>query len=207
MPNPISDLLLKRPTLVNWLHALGLVSPRTQTRPDELACLERHAQGRRLALEIGTFQGVSAAVIARAMAADGRLYCVDPWPLHRGRETPEFQIYKRLLKRSGVDGKVTYLQGTSKTMGDRFPQDLDFAFIDGDHSYDAVVLDWRAVRPRLAKGAVVCWHDTSVPRDAPERNFGSCRFFDEVVRTDPDFEHLETVYSLNAIRRRAQHTA
>ena len=64
------DLFSTRPRIVNWLHMLWLAQPKTQTIDLELAMLAKYAQNLRVAAEIGSFQGVSAAVIARAMAAD-----------------------------------------------------------------------------------------------------------------------------------------
>ena len=70
----------RRPRVLNFLHWANLVGATSQTIPVELKALERHAAGAHQALEIGTYQGVSAARIAGALAPDGLLYCVDPWP-------------------------------------------------------------------------------------------------------------------------------
>ena len=200
MNTSIDRFLLTRPTVLDWLHRFGLARPRTQTQPDELACLARHARGRRMAVEIGTFEGVSAAVIATALATDGLLYCVDPWPEANGRPNPTLSICRRHLAREHVAARVRLLIGTIDTIAMRIPEGLDFAFIDGDHTYEGLASDWRGLRAKLSPGAIVCFHDTSIPPDAPQRDFGCRRFFDEVILRDPAVRRLETVYTLNAVQ-------
>jgi predicted O-methyltransferase YrrM len=204
MIRTLDVLLATRPTALNWLHAIHLAQPCTQTHLEELACLSRHARGRRIALEIGTFQGVSAATIAATLHEDGVLYCVDPWPPHRGRETPSLAICKRHLKRAGVWSKLRLLQGTSETMREQIPEKVDFAFIDGDHSYDGLARDWQVVQPRLADDAVVAFHDTSIPEGEPTRDHECRRYFEQVIKCDPRIEHIECVRSTNIVRCRHQ---
>ena len=68
----VGDRFLWRPRVLNLMHLANLVEATSQTVPTELDALERHATGARQALEIGTYQGVSAAKIAAAISA-GRL--------------------------------------------------------------------------------------------------------------------------------------
>ena len=61
------SMIIQRPRLRNWLHALRLIEPYSGTIERELDALARHAAGKRIALEIGTDEGVSAVRIAHAM--------------------------------------------------------------------------------------------------------------------------------------------
>lgn len=61
-----------------WL--VGLVPAETQTTPAERACLVHHAAGCRRLVEIGVWHGVTTAALRAAMASDGMLYAVDPFP-------------------------------------------------------------------------------------------------------------------------------
>jgi predicted O-methyltransferase YrrM len=196
-----NQLLQSRPRVLNLLHAMGMASPATQTIGIELNCLARHARGRRVALEIGTFQGVSARVIAQALDPAGKLYCVDPWDPVGQRENEVFTIAKRHFRRSGLQERFVLLQGTSATMAGRLPESMDFAFIDGDHSYKGLETDWAIVAPRIVAGGVVCLHDTTVPPAEPDRTHGSVRYFEEAIRTDVRFRHVETIHSLNVMQR------
>lgn len=192
--NSLRDRLSCRPRIFNALHCLHLVSPVTQTRPEELDCLARHARGRREALEIGTFMGVSAAVIAAALSPAGRLHCVDPYP---GSDAV-LRIARRHLARAGVAGRVEFHRGTAASSADRLPQAIDFAFIDGDHSREGLAADWRLVAPRLQPGGVVCLHDTISPPGPP---CGAVDYFREHIRVAPGFSAVESCASLSVVRR------
>lgn len=199
----ISGMLLNRPRILNMLHAMGVAAPATQTIGVELEGLTRYALGKRVALEIGTFQGVSARVIAAALASDGRLHCIDPWDPIDGRENVTFTIAKRHFARNRVSNRIVFLQGTSVTMEKRIPSNLDFVFIDGDHSYEGLATDWAVVAQRVAPGGIVCLHDTTIPAAEPERQHGSVRYFEEVIRADPRFRHVETIHCMNVLQRLA----
>ena len=174
----------------------------SQTNAQELACLESHARGHHVALEIGTYMGVSAKIITRALAPDGKLYCVDPWEIHHGKENPCWTICRRELQRSGGYERVVFLHGYSHQMEDEMPDKIDFIFIDGDHSYEGLERDWGIVMRRLVAGGTVCLHDTTVPAPEPYRQFGTVTYFDEHIRHHPEFEWLECNYSMNVLRRR-----
>jgi predicted O-methyltransferase YrrM len=198
----IPSALICRPRLINPLHAIGLLDAHSQTNPDELACLGRYADGRRIALEIGTYMGVSAAVIAKALSAKGRLFCADPWELRLGKENPCMTICRRELTRKGVLDRVIFLQGYSHEVETSMPEQLDFVFVDGDHSYDGLKRDWGIVLRRLSLNGILCLHDTTIPAAEPHRQHGSVEFFDKVILVHPDFEWLECCYTLNVLRRR-----
>ncbi len=195
-------VLLYRPRLVNPLHALGVVEAHSQTNADELACLGRHAKGHDTALEIGTYMGVSAAVIAKNLSPEGRLFCVDPWELRLGKENPCLTICRRELTRKGVLKRVVFLRGYSHDVESLMPNEFDFMFVDGDHSYEGLERDWGIVLRRLSTNGILCLHDTTIPAAEPHRQHGSVEFFDKVIRNHPDFEWLECCYTLNVLRRR-----
>jgi predicted O-methyltransferase YrrM len=194
--------LYTRPRLLNPLHALRLLKPFSQTNAMELATLARYARGHKIALEIGTFMGVSARVITEELAADAKLYCVDPWEIHHGKENPCWTICKRELRRRGLLSRVVFLQGLSHEMESAMPAGFDFIFVDGDHSYEGLERDWGIVMRRLLPGGILCLHDTTVPEAEPYRQFGTVTFFEEVIRHHPEFEWLECCYSMNVLRRR-----
>lgn len=195
--NAILGKLRSRPRIFNVLHALGLVSPFSDTREDELKCLERWAKGRRTAVEIGTSMGVSAARLAAALASNGRLYCVDPYP----EGDPVKTIFLRHVDRRGVAGKVAHIGRNITGASAELPAEWDFAFVDGDHTYGGIKADWGVVRNRIAVGGIAAFHDTVVPEGEPERDCGVVRFFAEVIAVDPDFEMVDRVYTLSVIRR------
>ena len=198
----LEHVLFRRPRILNVLHKLRLVNATSQTNDEELQALARYAKGARIALEIGSYQGVSAAVIARNLASDGRLVCVDPWPTNGKRDNPEFKIFARHLERTKTKHKIHVIRDFSTNALEQLPPKVDFAFIDGDHSWSGIAEDWAIVSSRAVDGTFVCLHDTAVPQAEPFRIFESCRFYNEVIKSNSGFELVETVYSMRVLRKR-----
>lgn len=195
--------LYKRTSVLNVLHRFGLASPHSQMTDDEMDCLQRHAKGKHKALEVGTYMGVTANIIAAAMAADGVLTCVDPFEAPAGKTHPGLQMAQRQLKRNGLSSKVKFLLGfsTDPEIKRQIPAGLDFILIDGDHSYAGIENDWQIVCEKLQTGGIVCLHDTTIPAAEPHRTFGSVEFYNKVVQQDARFKQLETVYSMNVLQK------
>jgi predicted O-methyltransferase YrrM len=188
--------------VLNLLHWANLVNATSQTIPAELDTLERHAAGARQALEIGTYQGVSAARIAGVLATDGVLYCVDPWPQTEGRENnPCYSICQRHLRRSSVRNHIRILRGYSREMASQMPDQLDFAFIDGDHSWEGIKTDWAIVSEKIIPGGVVSLHDSFTPEGEDWRRLDSCVYFEKVIQNDVRFSLIEVVHSLAVLRK------
>lgn len=204
MGNDVPMWLYRRPRLLNVFHSLGLAKPHSQMTAEEMASLKKHATGKKKALEIGTYMGVSASIIASSMDENGILYCVDPFESKNNKPHPGFLMASRELKRSNSFNKVRFLLGFSndKKIIDQIPTGLDFVFIDGDHSYEGLKNDWSIILPRITKGGIVCLHDTTIPAKDPSRNFGSVDFFNDVIRADNNFELLETIYSMNVLLKK-----
>jgi predicted O-methyltransferase YrrM len=199
--NILKNQTWRRPRLLNLLHSVGLAEPASQTIASEFAVIRKHAAGKRCAVEVGSFQGVSAAIIARELDPAGKLYCVDPWFEVNGKEDASLTIAKRHFRRNKVVDKIVLCQGVITEALGKMPNEIDFAFIDGDHTFPGLKTDWEILAPRLKLGGVICLHDTSVPPGAPELNFGSCQFFNEVISQDRSFSLVDTVYSLNVVQR------
>ena len=120
------------------------------TTPDEAALLTMLARlvSARRALEIGTFTGYGAISIARGLAENGALTCLEV--------SEEFaEIARRNIEAAGLLDRVEIKVGPAEEALRAMPEDplLDFVFIDADKSgyptyYDLVV-------PRLVPGGLL----------------------------------------------------
>ena len=106
----------------------------------------------RLAIEIGTFTGMSALALARGMGPNGRLICLDvsdEWT----------SVAREFWKRAGVAERIDLRLGPAlDSLGRLEEKEFDFAFIDADKiSY----LDYyEALIPRLRSGGLLLADNT-----------------------------------------------
>ncbi|MBI4503063.1 MAG: class I SAM-dependent methyltransferase [Gemmatimonadetes bacterium] len=186
------------------LWRLGLARAETQTTEAERDCLARHAAGRQRLVEIGVWHGVTTSRLRAAMASEGQIFAVDPYPAGRLGFSAQRYIARREVRKS-KNGHVRWLRSTGAEAGRAFVMlkeaPVDFVFIDGDHTYVGLREDWEAWNGLVEPGGVIALHDS---RSTPERDIekaGSVRFTREVILKDPRFTEVDAVDSLTVLRR------
>jgi len=126
-----------------------------QIAPDQAAfmsLLVRAVDARR-AIEIGTFTGLSALAVARALPADGSLLCLDisaEWTA----------IGRRYWERAGVSDRIELRVGPAAETLAALPEEptYDIAFVDADKTgYDGYV---EGLYPRMQTNALVLLDNT-----------------------------------------------
>jgi predicted O-methyltransferase YrrM len=193
----LSYIFRNRPRVFETLHRFSVIPAFSQTSETERACLAKHASQLKSAVEIGTFMGVTAAVIAKVLSPDGFLYCVDPYD--QGESI--MKIAHRHIERANVSSKVKWIRTFSQDAKPHLPKTVDFMFVDGDHSYEGLKRDWAIVQDLLGPGGIVCFHDTSIPKSSSHSYCGAEEYFNEHIRNAPGFAYVETVETLNVMRR------
>jgi predicted O-methyltransferase YrrM len=127
-------------------------------------------------VEIGSYLGASTAFLGfAAFQRAGFVHAVDPWTndamgaegerntwAEFRRNTEPFEHF--IVPHKGLSADIQAREGTIA---------CDMLFIDGDHSYAAVVTDLRSWLPSLRPGGVLAMHDI----DSPDVK----RAFDEIV--------------------------
>ena len=193
--------------LVHYLlWSAGLARATTQTTVGERECLARHATGRKRLAEIGIWHGVTTCVLKRAMAPDGVLYAIDPYPV--GRLGVCFQ--QRIALREValvINGRAEWLRMTgadaARHISENYLEFFDFVFIDGDHSYEGLRADWEGWAPLVAPEGVVALHDSRSSSTRSIDDAGSARYTREVIDHDRRFEEADAVDTLSVYRRRS----
>jgi hypothetical protein len=119
------------------------------THPVELEALMKIASGMSSAVEIGCLHGRSAAAIA--FACKGPVYCIDPWNDEHDRSFGSFTRNVSFL--SNIVPIRSYNSASlAASLGD-----VDMVFIDGAHTYEAILADIASWLPFCRK--VMCGHD------------------------------------------------
>lgn len=138
---------MRRPDIEGW------------TSDKEACCLANLAKDKRV-LEVGSFKGFGAVLMASAGAT--MVHSVD-W--HRGdpnlgdRDT--LCAWWSNIRRNKVENRIIGHVGRSEqVLPSLRPGMFDMAFIDGHHAYESVKQDIELVLPLLTKPEiVVCFHD------------------------------------------------
>lgn len=180
---------------------IGLAPATTQTTTAERDCLARHAAGRRRLVEIGVWHGVTTKRLRGAMDPTGVLSAVDPFPVGRLGFSVQQHIAHREVG-AVTNGQVAWLRTTGAAAArDHAP--VDFVFIDGDHSEEGLLADWRAWRTLVEPGGIVALHDSRSTPERPIDDAGSVKVTNEVILRDRQFALLDAVDSLTVLQKRS----
>lgn len=107
-------------------------------------------------VEVGAWQGYSTLHLAKGCRENdriGRVYAIDNWSLAGGSA----DIIRRALHIARLEHYATLIEGDSLQV--EWPKIVDFAFIDGNHSFDYCRREVEIAISRSAKTIVV--HDTT----------------------------------------------
>ena len=144
---------------------------------ERLYALALAAGGQGPCLEVGSYCGKSTLYLGTACRARGQLlYAVDH---HRGSEEhqpgeeyhdPElydsradrmdsFRMFRDTLMRAGLEETVVPLVAPSALAGRHWLHPLSLVFIDGGHSREAALTDYRTWAPHIRPGGYLAIHD------------------------------------------------
>jgi len=122
-------------------------------------------------VEIGSYLGKSTVFYAKSLellGIDGTVTAIDPHTGDRQHlealgvsELPSFEMFRSHLQAAGVLDKVHAIVSTSHEAAAGWSDPIDFLFIDGWHTYEAVVEDGRDWIPHLTDRGVVVFDDAS----------------------------------------------
>jgi predicted O-methyltransferase YrrM len=151
IPWPVRNLFSIAPTQVMWEFF------------QLLQCVEKLSPRR--VLEIGTADGGTLFLLARASAQDAELISLDlpagspdggyppsRQPLYKAFASPGQRIHlvrKDSHSREALEAVQMCLHG----------EPLDFLFIDGDHSYEGVRQDFEMYAPLVRRCGLIAFHD------------------------------------------------
>ena len=137
-------------------------------------------------LEIGTANGGSLFCFGKLAKDDATIISIDLPGGKFGGGYPEWKvpIYKAFTKKNQklyLLRKDSHSQETLEEVKKILNgNQLDFLFIDGDHSYEGVKKDFEMYSPLVKKGGIIAFHDI-VP--GPKENVGGVpEFWEEIKR-------------------------
>ncbi len=138
-------------------------------------------------LEVGSWAGGSAITWAEALCkfykGNGQVFCVDPWkPYFDMADRPEMRVYREMadalsnetiydlflhnIRTSGHEQRIMPIRGESTTILQTLPRShFDVAYIDGDHTYKAVLADLKVACELVKDGGILCGDDLELQLD------------------------------------------
>lgn len=178
---PLPDLVR-----VPWEGAEELGRGSMQVAPDQAVLLRfllRLTRARRV-LEIGTFLGLSALVMAEAVGAEGRVVCLDvsaDWT----------ERARALWERAGVADRIELRLGDAHETVRELEGPFDVVFIDADKSGYLDYLE--QVTPLIGSGGLLLvdntlWYGRVVDETDATDDTVALRRFNETLASHPDYE-------------------
>lgn len=123
-------------------------------------------------VEIGSFRGRSAVILATAAGPGSRLVAIDP---HAGNDRGvlrgeartqqeeaelDHKAFNANLESAGVRDRVTHVRKFSHDAIDDVPDSIDLLYVDGAHQYEPAVGDIRAFGAKVRPGGTMLIHDS-----------------------------------------------
>lgn len=146
----------------------GLIKP-MQIKEEFLQCLKIFKEQKpKYVMEIGTASGGTLFSFCKLASEEAIIISIDlPGGLFGGGysewKMPIYQVFKKekqnlYLLRKNSHQKET-LEEVLKILNGK---QLDFLFIDGDHTYEGVKKDFEMYSPLVKKGGIIVFHDIAV---------------------------------------------
>lgn len=101
-------------------------------------------------MEIGSYRGYTALLLAQHISPDARIVTIDRQPDH-GEAFRNTSHVSMIERRVGATDRAMFAQDGLAS--------YDLIFVDADHSYESVRNDTELVLPLLSPAGFIVWHD------------------------------------------------
>lgn len=121
-------------------------------------------------VEVGVYRGEFASKLLEKCDLIEKYYMIDPWrhldnwnkPANKNDEAFEQFFSETKSKTDFAAAKRIILRGKTTEVIDQIPDsELDFAYIDGDHSFKGIAIDLIRVYPKIRTGGYIAGDDFS----------------------------------------------
>lgn len=96
--------------------------------------------------------------------------------------------------------RFTFIKDYSFNVVKNWDKKIDYIFIDGDHLYEAVKIDFEDWYPFVKNGGIVAFHDSSANRGGPDYWPGPSKLADELLN-DERLDYIETIGTMTIFKK------
>lgn len=180
-------------------NVLGIDIRPSQVKEEITELLEILAKHKpRFILEIGTARGGTLFLFCMVAAPNATIISVDmpKGPFGGGYPESKIPFYKTFAREKQTLLLIRADSHNLKTLENvkrvLHGEKLDFIFIDGDHTYDGVRMDFEMYSPFVKEGGIIAFHDVAPHNKIhdPHGKVGVPQFWNEIKRK---YRHLEIV--------------
>ena len=120
--------------------------------------IKNYSNKKLIGAEIGVEYGLNSKTMLKLLPIE-KLYLIDPYYDNQDNISGD-QRYKKARKYlAKYNSKIKFIRKTSEKAIGEIPDELDFVYIDGAHSYDAVRKDIELFYKKVKKGGIIGGHD------------------------------------------------
>jgi predicted O-methyltransferase YrrM len=146
-------------------------------------------------VEIGRFHGASTVLLGVAVGSAGKVTSIDLAPQNDDE-------LLRVLRRAGVGDRVELIAADANQV--HRSEELDFVFIDGDHSYDGARRDHNKWGKLVRVGGFIIHHDMANQREFASQWSELKRLRENILeKQEQALELVKEVGSMSILRRKS----
>jgi len=173
------------------LNSISPVSWPLLQKQYEVGLLHNFLFGKKVknVVEVGTKNGGTALLWAELVnPRDGVVYCVDREFDEAGLVYKDHPLKKRIVQVEGDSHSPETLRRLKDSINGT---GVDFLFIDGDHSYEGVKMDFEDYGPLVKDGGFIAFHDIVDSEWQRSQNCGVIDFWKEIKGKYNHFEIID----------------
>jgi hypothetical protein len=184
-------------------YLFGFDKANTQTTLAERKIMLHYVAMSELIIEIGVFEGFNTMEFALFSPDKTKVFAIDPF--FKGMLGFNYgkSIAVNEWKKNKVAHKINVVEGYSWDVIKILPNNVDFIFIDGDHSFEGVLKDFNLYSELLSANGIIALHDARI-FDGGWTNYdwGPVRLVEEIIKPSGNWEIINEIDSLVLIRKK-----
>jgi hypothetical protein len=149
-------------------------------------------------VEIGVLYGQTTKIILENTTA--LVFGIDPI-IPDSMNNSLIGDINKINELTNLYSNFTFINDFSFNAVKNWNKEIDYLFIDGDHTYEAVKRDFEDWYPYVKNGGIISIHDSAANRGGPHFWPGPSKLADELIN-DIRLEYVETVTALTVFQKK-----